>query len=79
MKVQKAVAIRLSNLMLKHNITQYEVAKRMNTDKNTVKHILNEDYKSIKFDTVIKIAQAFNMTLLEFLDDKVFNYDNLDL
>jgi len=79
MKVQKAVAIRLSNLMLKHNITQYEVAKRMNTDKNTVKHILNEDYKSIKFDTVIKLAQAFNMTLLEFLDDKVFNYDNLDL
>jgi len=64
---------------LKHNITQYEVAKRMNTDKNTVKHILNEDYKSIKFDTVIKLAQAFNMTLLEFLDDKVFNYDNLDL
>lgn len=79
MTVQKAVAIRLSNLMLKHNITQYEVAKRMNTDKNTVKHILNEDYKSIKFDTVIKLAQAFNMTLLEFLDDKVFNYDNLDL
>jgi len=79
MTVQKAVAIRLSNLMIKEKITQYEVAKRMNTDKNTVKHILNEDYKSIKFDTVIKIAQAFNMTLLEFLNDKVFEYENIDL
>lgn len=79
MNIQKAVAIRLSNLMIKHNITQYEVAKRMNTDKNTIKHILNEEYKSIKFDTVIKIAQAFNMTLIEFLDDKVFNYENLDI
>lgn len=79
MTVQKAVALRLSNLMLKHNITQYEVAKRMNTDKNTVKHILNEDYKSIKLDTVIKIAQAFDLTLLEFFDNKVFDYENLDI
>ena len=79
MNIQKAVAIRLSNLMIKHNITQYEVAKRMNTDKNTIKHILNEEYKSIKFDTVIKISQAFNMTLIEFLDDKVFDYENLDI
>ncbi|MBE5741215.1 MAG: helix-turn-helix transcriptional regulator [Clostridiales bacterium] len=79
MTIQKAVALRLSNLMIKHNITQYEVAKRMCTDKNTIKHILNEDYKSIKFDTVIKIAQAFNMTLLEFLDDKVFDLENIDL
>ncbi|MBE5741194.1 MAG: helix-turn-helix transcriptional regulator [Clostridiales bacterium] len=79
MTVQKAVAIRLSNLMINNNTTQYEIAKRMNTDKNTIKHILNEDYKSIKFDTVIKIAQAFNMILHEFLDDKVFNYENIDL
>ena len=79
MTIQKAVALRLSNLMIKENITQYEVAKRMCTDKNTIKHILNEDYKSIKFDTVIKIALAFNMTLLEFLDDKVFDLENIDL
>lgn len=79
MKVQQAVALRLSDLMVKNNLSQYEVAKRMCTDKNTIKHILKQEYKSIKFDTVIKIAQALNMPLLEFLDDKVFDYENLDL
>lgn len=51
----------------------------MNTDKTTIQHILHEDYKSIKLDTVIKIVQALNMSLLEFLDDKLFDYNNLDL
>lgn len=50
----------------------------MCTDKNTIKHILNEEYKSVKLDTVIKIAQAFNMTLIEFLSDDNFNIENLD-
>ena len=71
--------MRLSSLMIKNNLSQYEVAKRMGTDKTTIQHILHEDYKSIKLDTVIKIAQALNMSLLEFLDDKLFDYDNLDL
>lgn len=65
--------------MIKNKLSQYEIAKRMNTDKTTIQHILHEDYKSIKLDTVIKIAQTLNMSLLEFLDDKLFDYNNLDL
>ena len=46
MKIQRAVAIRVSNLLSQHKITQYELAKRMATSQSTVKHIIDEEYKS---------------------------------
>ena len=81
MKIQRAVAIRLSKLMLEKNITQYRLSKKMLVPQNTIKHIINEEYSSIKFHTMIKIkiADAFEMTVQEFLDDPVFDRDNLDV
>lgn len=78
MKIQRAVAVRVSKLLSKHNITQYELAKRMATSQSTIKHIIDEEYKSIKFETMLKIADAFNMTIQEFLNDEIFNKENLD-
>lgn len=78
MKIQRAVAVRVSKLLSEHKITQYELAKRMATSQSTIKHIIDEEYKSIKFETLLKIADAFNMTIQEFLNDKIFNQENLD-
>ena len=78
MKIQRAVAIRVSKLLAKNKITQYELAKRMATSQSTVKHIIDEEYKSIKFETLLKISDAFKMTIQEFLNDEVFNQENLD-
>ena len=78
MTSQKAIATRTSKLMLQQNISQYELAKRMGVDKNTVKHILKNEYKRIKLDTVFKLAQAFNMSLIAFLDDELFDFSNID-
>ncbi len=79
MKIQRAVALRVTNLLIKNNMSQYELSKRMLTDRSTIKHIIHEEYKSIKFETVIKIADAFNMTVQEFLDDELFKRENLDV
>lgn len=79
MKIQRAVALRVSNLLKKNNISQYQLSKRMLTDRSTIKHIIHEEYKSIKFDTLIKIADAFDMTVQEFLDDELFKRENLDI
>ena len=78
MKIQRAVAIRVSKLLAKNKITQYELSKRMATSQSTVKHIIDEEYKSIKFETLLKISDAFKMTIQEFLNDEVFNQENLD-
>ena len=79
MKIQRAVALRITNLLIKENISQYELSKRMCTDRSTIKHIIHEEYKSIKFETIIKIADAFNMTLQEFLNDDLFKRENLEI
>lgn len=78
MKIQRAVALRVSNLLIKNNITQYELSKRMLTDQSTIKHIIHEEYNSIKFETLLKIADAFGITIQEFLNDDLFKKDNLD-
>lgn len=78
MKIQRAVALRISNLLNKHNISQYELSKRMYTDQSTIKHIIHEEYNSIKFETLVKIADAFDMSIQEFLADDLFKRENLD-
>lgn len=79
MNVQRAVALRTSKLLLQKNMTQYSLAKKMLVPQNTVKHIIDEEYQSIKFHTMIKIADAFDMTIQEFLDDELFERQNLDV
>lgn len=79
MKLQRAVAIRLSKLLLEKHMSQYALSKKMCVPQTTIKHIMHEEYNSIKLDTVIKIADALEMTVQEFLDDKVFERTNLDV
>ena len=79
MKIQRAVALRITNLLNKHNISQYELSKRMCTDQSTIKHIIYEEYISIKLETLVKIADAFDMSIQEFLADDLFKRENLDV
>lgn len=79
MKIQRAVALRVSNLLVKNKMSQYELSKRMLTDRSTIKHIIHEEYNSIKFETMVKIADAFDMTIQEFLNDDLFKRENLDV
>ena len=79
MNLQKAVALRMSNLLIKNKMTQYALSINAGLTKQAISNIINEKYDSIKFDTVIKIADGFNMTLAEFIDDDIFKRTNLDI
>ena len=79
MKLQKAVAMRMSALLLERNETAYNLSMKSGLTKQCISNILNEEYSSIKFDTVIKIADGFGLSVTEFLDDKIFDRANLDL
>ena len=79
MKTQRAVALRLSKLLSENNMTQYRLSKSMLTSQSTIKNIMHEEYQSIRLDTLIKICDALNMTVQEFLDDKLFERNNLDV
>lgn len=73
MTIHRAVALRLSQLMHKNKITQYELSKRSTIEQSTIHHILHEDTKEIKITTLIKLITSFNITIAEFFSDNIFN------
>lgn len=79
MKLQSAVALRMSKLLIKFNMTPYRLGIKSGLTKQAISNIINEKYSSIKFETVVKIADGFDMTILQFLDDEIFKRDNLDI
>ena len=78
MKLRRAVALRISNLLVMKHMTQYELAKRMLVDQSTIRHIMHEESKTIKLNTLYKLADAFEMTVQEFLNDELFDRKNID-
>ena len=78
MNVNQAVSKRVSNLLVKNNMTQYRLERNSGVIPQTLASIMKGKNKTVTFSTIIMIAKGFNMTLLEFLDDPLFDYDNLE-
>lgn len=79
MTTQRAVAQRLSNLLVKNNLTQYALCQRIAMPEETLRSIINERYKTVKLDTIILICDGFNMTIQDFFNDEIFKRENLDV
>ncbi len=79
MNICKAVGLRISNLLIQKNMTLYRLEQKSGILHGTMMCIMNERNKNITLRTVMQLAHGFDMTLLEFLDDKLFTESNLDL
>ena len=79
MKTQTAVAMRIAELLMKNKMTVYSMCKKIGMAQETVHAIINERYKTIKLDTIIKICDCFNMTIQQFFDNDLFKRENLDV
>lgn len=79
MKTQRAVALRVSNLLAKNNMTQYALCKKIAMPEETLRSIINERYQTVKLDTIIQICDGFNMTIQDFFNDDLFKRENLDV
>lgn len=79
MTTQKAVALRISNLLVKNHLTQYALCKKIAMPEETLRSIINERYKTVKLDTIILICDGFGMSFQEFFDDELFERWNLDV
>lgn len=79
MTTVKAVALRVSNLRIKNKMTRYALCKKISMSEMTLKHIIDEQNKKIQFDTMILLADGFDLTIQEFLNDELFKRKNLDV
>lgn len=79
MTLNKAFAMRISNLLIKKNLSKYQLEKETGLTHSAMRYIFNEVNKEVKFSTIVKVAEFFDMSLSEFFDDDIFRYDNLDV
>ena len=77
--VNRAVALRISQLLKEKNMTQYRLAMNSGITHSTLKNIIHETVKDNLLSTVILIATGFNMTVSEFLDNPLFLEENLNI
>ncbi len=77
--VNRAVALRITQLLKEKNMTQYRLAMNSGITHSTLKNIIHETVKDNLLSTVILIASGFDMTVSEFLDSPLFLEENLNI
>lgn len=77
--VNKAVAMRTSQLLNERHMSQYRLEQNSGLSHSRLGCIMKEKNKTVTLSTVILLAQGFNMSLLEFLDSPYFDLNNLDV
>ncbi len=78
MNLNKAFALRLTNLLLQKKISKYKLEKDSGITHSALRYIFNEVNNDVKFSTITKVCSALNITLAEFFDDDIFDINNLD-
>ena len=79
MTVNNAVAKRILRLLEEKNISQYRLEQESGIQHGSMQCIMNGRNKTVTLSTLILIAKGFGMTLTEFLDDDIFDPDNLEI
>ena len=77
MTLNKAFAMRLSELLTKNNMSKYRLEKESGLSHSALRHIFNENNKDVNLSSVAKVASVFNLTLSEFFADG-FDLNNID-
>ena len=78
MNLNKAFAMRVSNLLIERKMSKYQLEKRSGLTHSALRYIFNEINSDVKFSTIVKVVAALDMTLEEFFDDKIFEISKLD-
>lgn len=78
MTLNKAFALRISNILINKNISKYKLEKDSGLTHSALRYIFNEVNTDVKFSTIVKVVDALGMTLTEFFNDDVFKLANLD-
>ncbi|MBE7090595.1 MAG: helix-turn-helix transcriptional regulator [Clostridiales bacterium] len=77
MNLNKAFAIRLSKLLSEKGMTKYRLEKESGITHSALRYIFNETNQDVKFSTVVKVCIALKVSLKEFFDDDMFQFENL--
>ncbi len=79
MNLNRAFALRLSNLLLEKKMSKYKLEKETGLTHSALRYIFNEVNTDVKFSTIVKVCNALNISIAEFFSDDLFDLNNLDI
>lgn len=81
MTLNQAFAIRVRELLNLKGMTQYKLEQATGLYHSTLTYILNNNgkTKSCNFKSMALIIRELGMTITEFFDSPIFNFDNLEI
>ncbi|MBQ2737080.1 MAG: helix-turn-helix transcriptional regulator [Clostridia bacterium] len=79
MTVNDAVAKRVTDLLAKKEMTQYRLEQQSGIQHGHMQWIMSGKSRTVTLSTVMMLANGFGMSVVEFLNDDMFLYKNLDV
>ena len=78
MNLNRAFALRLSNLLLDKKISKYKLEKETGLTHSALRYIFNEVNTDVKFSTIVKVCDVLDISISEFFNNEIFDLQNLD-
>lgn len=78
MQLNKAVSLRLNELLEERNMSQYQLYIKSGVPKSTIGNVINCTYDSVKLRIIHEICQGLEISVSEFFQSPLFEENNLD-
>ena len=78
MKLNKAFALRVRELLKEKKMTQYKLAQETGLYHSTMTDILNCKYQTPNFKNMALIIRALGLSMAEFFNSELFNFNKLE-
>ena len=79
MALNQAFAIRVREILKMKKMTQYRLEQETGIYHSSMNAILNNKVKASNFKSIALIIRALGLSITEFFESSVFDFDNLDI
>ena len=79
MKLNKAFALRVRELLKEKKMTQYKLAQEKGLYHSTMSDILKCKYQTPNFRNMALIIKALGMSMTKFFDSPLFDFEKLEI
>ena len=78
MQLNRAVSMRLNELLSEKDMTQYQLSTKSGLPRSTISNIINCTYPSMKLRIVHEVCQGLEISINEFFRSPLFDETNLE-
>lgn len=78
MQLNKAVSLRLIELLEEKNMTQYQLYMKSGVPKSTIGNVINCTYDSVKLRIIHEMCQGLEISVSDFFQSPLFEENNLE-